>query len=290
MMSTIQSPFPTIKKTRFEINPRQPISVKDFLRGLKRPSRTLLEALPAKSGSCRVLSPAKTVHDDSHIPDPPESDHQQVFEDLQQGQLSPTATSKFEAPLWRHPNDDLESKYASKVVRTYAKRKKPPTMPAKKQIEDSPSVFCSDSAEEAHDSPYQSPEIEPILLQNQLPKTKSRCKGKVHGNGTIRGRGQMLPTTRRRRHTALTEAVEFNPDPNVDLRPPASPELGDDNVISITAKKTKRKRSKGRRVPLNELPLVPQLPIQENISSRPKVVCFYYFRIWSSKPSSSTEC
>lgn len=237
MMSTNRSPFPIIKKTHFDVKPGQSISVQDFLTGLKKPARaaiqhrTLHEASPMITARCEGQIPFESKSNDPHIMDPPESCVQEETHDQQQERTHFPAEeadpSTPKPPLF----DERESTKVPTVVRTYAKRRIPPPSPTKTQREDRSSLGCPQGAKEPRDG----------------------CQLPSEGQGN----GESLPAMTTNRQTSSSNTVE----PALAI----SPGLTDDKVSS-TRKKTKSRYSKKRRAPVNELPLVLELPAQEGTS------------------------
>lgn len=221
------------------------------------PARTLHDAVPARPSLIEVP-------EDLHLLDPPESCPQEEISD-KYDDVDPSP--KTEEPMRatnRATEEERESMEAPKVLRTYAKRKRPTPSPAERQKTESPALFCTQESAEPHDESHRHPETEPLLSREPHMKMKPRNKREPHQD--------KLPDAKKRKRAASIKAVESEP--------PATPE-SDNNVIPRIKKKTKRKEQKKRRAPVNELALVSKLPAQIDSQAKPKVGLPCLSTLWS---------
>jgi hypothetical protein len=253
MTFRVQSPLPTIRKTRFNITPGQPISVHDFLRGLKRPvaavtpTRTLHEVAPARPT-------VSDVHN-SHLLDPPESCPQEEIHEFYHGIDSLFQTEEPEPSTKSMTQAGLESMRAPDFIRTYSKRARPTPSRPKLQSDESPALFCTQASADPCDESRPLPETDP-LSPRKPPLSKKPSRRRTDHQDTV-------PDVMERRRAAPTKAVKPEPERATAL------EWESDGILKLK-KKTESKKPKKRRAPVNELALVSELPAKADSLIRPK--------------------
>ena len=249
MATIVHRSLPTVTTTRIKLGPGQTVSAYDFLRGLRRPK----SKDTATSASARI------------VPSILDSNGESLVEVA--GAVSSEGSGRPEAGYDRAREaedlrgDDFGSSEAPKVTQTYAKRVKLTPLQGKASREPSPS-FCSQGPREDEDER----ELEGYFQSRNDTLNSTHNGRSVCSNETSDG------ITRTSLPAPDNHCMQHIPKQQSHVTIATDSEKSSKNrKRRARNEKSKRKGRKKRRVPMDELELMPNLPADAESPEASKV-------------------
>lgn len=276
MAPAIRSPLQAGTSTRVVVSPDQRLSVQDFLRSLKKPTR------PLPTSKCFGAPPNDTFKPVN----PP-------WKPAEAPKLETIASTVLEDPpfidsaasgLWDLPESTPDEICSEQVLSPSpeAKRLRPPNPKGADEKDQSmkiPKVTRTYTKKAKHVSPQQN--VSPALLLTQFPTHERALLDGLPNDGSgsateqLAFRKPLKNKLSKKHNSAVSQKRKQQPlQDDEEIHREDHGEYVADILITEKNKKTKRKK---RRVPVNELALVKRLPSREDPNQVRRSFCAAFF-------------